>query len=357
MEPRKVKASKLLAALSAAKPSLGSSDALPILSHFVFDKEIVYAYNDVTAIIIEHESDLSCALHGDTLIGLLELAAPDEDVQIRTGKTGVIEMRTKAGWVKIPALPITDSPFAMPASSVENNIPINEELVKGLERCLISVSSNSLKPEFGGVTFFAHATDKHVALYSTDNTSASRYIFPLDGKHGTIATVLPEIACRQIIKLFGAFGDGTLGIGPAAAEASFKSATLISKLLESKPKTFIDVFKEHADEAVQSGRPDGFEREIKQAVLLTSREIQKTCLLTVEKKMLTITAEGSLGNMSSIIGCDQKENVFLHIDPAMILRALPHGVNIAIRKRCMVMSSGNFTHLISASALSPSAAQ
>jgi DNA polymerase III sliding clamp (beta) subunit (PCNA family) len=351
-----MKASKLLAALSAAKPSLGSSDALPILSHFVFDKEIVYAYNDVTAIIIEHESDLSCALHGDTLIGLLDLAAPDEDVQIRTGKAGVIEMRTKAGWVKIPALPITDSPFSMPASTVDNQIPINEELVKGLERCLISVSSNSLKPEFSGITFWA-AANQDLCMYSTDNTSASRYSFPLAGKHGTIATVLPEIACRQIIKLFGAFGDGTLGIGPAAAEASFKSATLISKLLESKPMTFIDVFKEHADGAVQSGRPEGFEREIKQAVLLTSREIQKVCLLTVEKSMLTITAEGSLGNMSSVIGCDQKENIFLHIDPVLILRALPHGVNIAIRKRCMVLSGGNFTHLISATALSPSAAQ
>lgn len=345
-----MKAAKLLAALSAAKPSLGSSDALPILSHFVFDREIVYAYNDITAVIIEHESDLSCALHGDTLIGLLELAAADEDVQIRTGKAGVTELRTRTGWVKIPSLPITDSPFTMPASSVENSIPINEEFVRGLERCLISVSDNSLKPEFSGVTLWAAAADKNVTMYSTDNRSGCRYTFPCKIKATLLAIVLPEIACRQLLKLQAAFGDGVLGIGPAAAEASFNGATLVTKLLAAKPDVFIGVFKEHADSVTQVAVPEGFEREIKQAALLTSREAIKSCLLTVNEGRLRITAEGSLGNMESTLACEQKNAAALRVDPNLILRALPHAVNTAIGGRSMVLSAGSFTHLISVNA-------
>jgi hypothetical protein len=130
---------ELIAALTLAKPCLGSPDSLlPVLTHFCFFDDIVYAYNEVSAIVIALDTKLNCGLHGDTLLGILS-AAGAEEVKVKTGKDDVADINVGNGWVKVPAMKPETFVFEMPEEAPQCTVPLSDDFCSGLEACLVSV--------------------------------------------------------------------------------------------------------------------------------------------------------------------------------------------------------------------------
>lgn len=350
----KLETAALLRALNLAKPCLGSNDAiLPILSHFCFAGDIVYAWNDVCAVIVEFETGLNCALHGDTLTALLEAAGSDS-VEFRVPKDGPVEMRCGAGWVKLPSLPLTDSSFSVPDEETLVEMALTDDVLTGLERCMISVGEDSLKPEFAGVTV-DYGRGK-LTFYSSDNKTASRY--EPAGKfisRKAVSTSLPVQACSLLLKLAATVDNAeeltmTLAIGEKAAVATIPGVTLISRLLAADVEMFAGMFKTHTTAVTGTmPLPEGLDKEIAKAAVVCGRDAVRECFFTFAGGKVAVEAQGSLGHLSASFKiANAKFAAEACVDPLLFQRILPMVDHWSCNDgRSLVFAGGSFVHVLS----------
>lgn len=349
-----MKTETILAALNLAKPALGSNDSvLPILSHFCFEDDILYAYNDIVAIIVEEKTGLECALHGDTLVGLLSATGAAE-VDVRIDKAGVAQLKSSSGWVKVPSLSIEGTAFTLPDEEPLVTLALTPALLVALERCMISVSDDSLKPEFAGVTI--QVQKNRLVLYASDNKTASRY--EPEGKflsRKAACAVLPAQACSRLLKLAAELGEQeeapSLALGEKAAVASFPGVVLVSKLLPAKPEVFERVFEQHTKVALLSAIPEGVDAEITKAGILLGRDSVKDCHIEFDhaKQTVSIAVAGVLGSMEAKLKAPKCSGGFACIDPTLVARVLPCVSEWAVNGgQSLVFSNGQFTHIVSA---------
>jgi hypothetical protein len=349
-----MKTATLRKALLLAKPCLGPNDGpLPIMSHFCFMPDCVYAYNDVVATIVEVETGLACALHGETLAALLEVANVDElKVKIDAGKS-VAQMDVGNGWIKVPSLPDKDFLFSLPEIEPVLKLRLTDEVRRALELCLMSVGTDSLKPEFAGVTVIF--SKGQAVFFSTNNETASRYI-ATDKVMGRkdVSFVLPAAACEQILKLQGAIGEGTMVVGNGAVMITYNDkdgklvATMVSKLVEATAD-FATVLARHLSAPASSTPPLLF-MELKKAAVLLGRESSKRCTMSFDKGKITVRASGMLGSMDTDVAYpDKKVTGAVEVDPEIVLRVLPYTDHLAVNNgESLVFTGGGYTIVVAA---------
>lgn len=349
-----MKSSQLLSALKIAQPSLGTAeDVLPVLSHFCFMGDALYAYDDTTATIVELQTGLSCALHGDTLIGLLEASTSVDDVQIEQSDAGA-KLDVGTGWVKVPMLHEKDFVFALPDDQPIFSLPFTDDAAKAFEACLLSVGKDALKPEFMGVT--VAVVDGVLVFYSSNNASASRY----QPEKKTItrtksfAAVIPEEGCSKLLKLRSSLGRDEsvkVAIGTRGAVGTFAgtpSVTLFTKVMPAKPELFSGVFTKHVDSAEQFDMPPGLANEVKKAAILLARESVKELVITFAGAKITLSATGTLGTMRTSLDVQTKLSGAVCVNPDDLLRVLPLADKLAINDEVsLIIVGGGFSHILS----------
>jgi hypothetical protein len=342
----------LLKALLAAKPSLGPTDGvLPMLSHFCFMDDILYAYSDVTATIVEIATGLTCALHGETLIGLLGVLGTDEvDIKLLNATTASINLGT--GTAKVPMRGAEDFIFELPNEEAVATFVFDAAAIKAMEVCLQSVAKDSMKAEFNGVTITADAKTG-IQMYSTNNVTASRAQLGKFVGRKVATAVLPVEACDQMLKLNAGSPDkfGTVQICERTAMVDYAAGvSMVTKLIPGKLQVFHNVFAGHADKATFFSLPPELLGEIQKALVVLSRNAIKEIELVFDKGTMTVTADGIMGKLKTKIGtaapADFAAKVF--INPEHVLRILPHVDEIAVNhERSLVFRGDGLTHLIS----------
>lgn len=351
-----MKTASLVKALNLAKPSLGTPDTIPVLAHFCFDNDVVYAYNDITAIVVEEQTGLSGALLGDTLIGLLE-ASGDEDIEIKMdAKAACANIKFSSGTAKIPILPASEFVFQFPDGETSFDLPLTEGIIKALETCLISVSADSLKPEFAGITLDVNKTG--ALLYSSDNITASRYVMEKKIGRKTVSVVIPTAACQHLIKLFSVCGteNAKLSVGEGFAIATFTCATLITKLLAANAESFAKIFSEHTDSTKLFDLPEGFGMEIAKAKVVLDRDQIKECFIEFAKNRVSINATGTLGKVNTSLVAKGSGSGTVNVSPESVARVLHLTKQIAVNDaRSLILYSGSLTHIISSAQVKPAA--
>ena len=354
-----MKTSSLIKALNLAKPSLGAPDTIPILAHFCFDNDVIIAYNDITAIVVEEQTGMSCALLGDTLIGLLE-ASGDEDIEIKMdAKAANASIKFSSGTAKIPLLPSSEFVFQFPDGETVFDLPLTADVIKAVETCLISVSSDSLKPEFAGVTLNVDKTG--VVLYSSDNVTASRYVMEKKIGRKSISVVIPSAACQHLIKLFSVCGaeGAKLSVGEGFAIASFAGATLVTKLLEANAESFAKIFSEHTgDDTKLFDLPIGMGMEIAKAKVVLGRDQVKECFIEFAKGRVSLNATGTLGKVNVSLAAKGSGTGTVNVSPEIVARVLPITTQIAVNDaRSLILYGGALTHIISSAQVKQAAAE
>lgn len=348
-----MKPADLLAALKIAQPCLGGAEnALPVLSHFCFMGDALYAFDDLTAILVEQETGLHCALHGPTLLGLLEASTSAQDVKVSMAEHSV-GLDVGTGRVRVPMLKEQDFILKLPGDAPQFSLQLTAEVVKGFELCLLSVGKDSLQPEFMGAT--VAVVDGSLVFYSSDNASATRYV---PQKFVTLArdfaAVLPEESISKLLRLCSSLGRGdavTLALSARGAVVQFGGApgvTWFSKVLQAKPEIYVKVFEGHAVGATVCELPPELAAEVMKASVLLSRESVKQCVLNFGGGRITVEANGTLGSMSTTVPCDGELTGAVCVVPEDLVRVLPYSSQIAVNnERSLLLSGGGFTHILS----------
>jgi len=350
-----MKVAPVVKALSLAKPSLGAADSvLPILSHFCFMDDMVYAYNDIVAtVVFVPPTGLVCGLHGDTLLGILE-ASGAEDATVTLDETGTsAKLDVSGGRVKVPALAEQDFIFVLPDAEPIASIKVSDELIRGMELCLKSVGNDSLRPEFAGVTFVLK--DKKASFFSTNNETAARYMVAdqIAGRK-EIAVVIPPQACEQLIRLQKALGGGTIAFIDGNMTVEYETdvgllAVLVSKTFAARADLMQSVFTAHADTKTQFAPiPAALARELKKATVVLARDSAKACLIYVRDGSWFIEASGDLGSMTGQVLGDKKTAGSVVVGPDTLLQMMGHTDSVKINESSsIVLSKGGYTGIIS----------
>lgn len=348
-----MKTAQLLSALKIAQPALGAAEnVLPVLAHFCFMGDAVYAYDDMTAIVVVLPNGLTCALHGDTLIGLLEASTGVEDVEIKMTEAGA-QLNVGTGLVKVPTLSETDFVFTLPQEDATFALPLTDEAIRALEVCLMSVSDDALKPEFNGVTVAMQ--DGSLVFYSSDNATATRYTpeRKVVTRVRNFAAVIPPASCSKLLKLRASLGRDEsvkLVIGERSAIGEFAGTppvTLFSKVLPAKPELFAKMLEAHEKTAKFFPVPVGLLQEVKKAAVLLSRESVKQLVLRFSKGKIALQALGSLGRMQTSVAAECADDAAVCVIPEFLLRILPHAQRMAVHnERSLVFSGSNLLHIV-----------
>lgn len=352
-----MKTASIIAALELAKASLGGTDSvLPILSHYVFMGDVLYAYNDVTAVVVEEATGLECAVHGDTLLAMLK-AGPAEEWKVAMEADGILHIAMARGYAELPTLPLDGAAFTMPEEALTVELPVTLALVTALERVMLSVGQDSLKAEFSGVTFELKPGAGALMLFTTDNHRASVAEIGIGkvGKKAFVSAVMAPQAVQLLLKLAEAKGaGGTLAFGRTTAVVTFGETvpitTMVAKLLPAAPEHYHNVFEAHAAGDLYS-LPDGLVPEITRASTVLAREPVQECYLTVGGGQLHVAAQGSLGKLSTRVPVPDAPKAAkgaVNVDPAHVAAVLPFCTVVGINDaRSLVLAADGFTTVIS----------
>lgn len=315
----------LMRALDTAKASLGPSDsAQPILGHFCFGDDCVYAYNDVTAIVMALHHGVDCGLHGETLLGMLSVIGTEE-LAFEHGEHSV-KFKVANGYMEVPKMHAKDFLFEMPGHiAARLAIPLTAEFLNALDLCLAACDEMNLNPAFAGVTVVNNDAGG-ITLYATNNETAVRCEV-LPGECETkedVEVVLPVRACVQLLKLAGK--DTLLEIGDGIALCEFPDGALFTKLLPADVAMFESVFDKSFDSIADNLEeiPKGMGREVAKAAVVLGKEKEKYCTIGFAKDGMQVNAAGVLGRMETVLKmkCGHVARVLVMVDP--ILKVLPH---------------------------------
>ena len=341
---------ELLKRLVMAKPAVSTQNYIPILSHFMFDGDSVTAYNDITAITVP------CGVYGfqgclpaELLIKTLNsMTAETFSIMRHDGYALISSGKSK---IKIPVLQSADFPFSFGkvSTKITGAFQLNKERLKGLQKCLINVGTDSAHPAAMGVTLDPFYSDTEAALYSTDNVTISRFVYETDDdQHDPL--IMPSFFCNQLVVLANG-SDVSVEIHAGALLAVFADgAMLFTKTIpDLEPMNFANVIKKYLGTKVVNTYdiPKEFNQSVERALLVQSSEGFKSTSVTVEDNKLfleTISKSGEARDEMSYSG----EDVKFKIDPSRVKRILPITSRISLLPDVLLLTDDNqdFIHLI-----------
>lgn len=350
-----VKRETLSKIASLVRPALATQSYIPALTHICFDGEYATAYNDISAISVKAEIGLQLCVPGDYLIRALN-SFPGEEVVVKPGVAGGIKLSCGRAKLELPTMQVKDFPFELPESN-GTQLDINDDILKGIERCRLSVGVNTAHPAQMGVTL--ESEEGRAVLYSTDNFSISRYSCKTKLKlPGDTPVILPTFFCDQMLSLAKAFPDDDLSLelGDDCLIATFgKSAILFTKIVvDLEPLDFGKIIKKNLNgadvRASLAPIPDSFDLAFGRQLLVLSQEMDKSTKVKFDGETLKLRSHSQLGDADDTMRLEDKEFAELEffVDPTLVLRAAKVCTHLALFPKVLVMGDekGTFIHLI-----------
>ena len=341
----------LLQSLNLAKAAVAGQAYVPALTHFAFDGWGIMAYNDVSAIGVRGPVDLQVCLPADMLIKTMNSMTAEKILMTQTDD-GAVVVASGRSKVKLPYLELSAFPFEFPQVDWDAGFIVNTDMLRGIEKCLVSVGTDPTHPAQMGVT--VEPTEDGCTMYSTDNFTVSRYKSMTHIQlPGDIPIIMPTFFCNQLLALSKAFIDEEIVIGlpKGAICASFGGqAMLFTKLLvDLEPMDFSRILSKYIqganiDEAVDI--PNGFESALDRALLILSAEMDKATKITVEDGKMKLFSSSGQGESSDNLTFDHEDVPPFLADPALVSRASKICRKMIPLEKVMLMTDGAFLHLI-----------
>lgn len=348
----------LIQKLTQARPFLMGQNFIPILNHFCFDGDSVTAYNDVAGIRLSLQTDLHCAIHGDVLLQLLNTMS-GETVSVDSDKKDKITVRSGKTKVKLPTLSSEDFVFTLPNTDASTEFELSTGLLKGLEKCLVGVSTELSHPEITGVTWQLNETG--VTLYSTDNVTLSKFHLPISNFYSDEYIVItPAFFCEQLIALAKEYADDTFTMW---FDEDFVLAELgengmcyvFSRLISNKAvidfEKAISMHLTPEDPPVFQPFPAELEGTLKRAeILLKVSMTDRASMGEAKEDLLRITTTSPYGNSTDELNFDKPilGEFEFEFNPRLWIRGLKQADKIAVlgRSTALKTDDGKFYHLI-----------
>lgn len=348
---------QVLDELEVVMPALGVPKFVPILSHVCYSNGRVRAYNDVICIETDSCVGLNRLVAGDMLFKLVT-SLPVEAVDL-VDDAEHKQVLIKAGRSKlnVPALPASEYLFEIPASLERLlwTVNVTDEWTRGLSLCLMSVGTDPTHPFQLGVT--VDMRGDHIDLYSTDNSSLSRYRYVPDRvvKGPTGDVILPTQFCQQVISLVRRYkgeqavlefhdGYALFVIGPVALYGRYIASTV--------PMSFASTWdRVVSHNAAYLPMPGEWKGVFERAVLLTrsTLDVLRSTRVTVAGTDVEIATSSDSGNQLEVLEMEVDHDITFDVNPDLVVRASAVCDHVMFGNKAFAMSSadGKFEHLIS----------
>lgn len=351
----------LLQVAALLRPALSTQDYIPALKHIKFDGAFASAYNDISAIVVACEVDIKRCVPGDLLIRALGSFGGETVALAFDDKTSALLLSSGRSKLKLPTLPAADFPFDVP-QEVADEIVLTPDILKGIERCLLSVGSDPTHPAQMGVTLDS-GLGGHASLYSTDNFTISYYqtkdAIKLPGESPVI---MPTFFCEQLLSLAKAHPrtDAMLVLLAGALlvdfidEAKNTVASLFTKtVVDLEPLDFGKIINKHVGGRGSSTKPTTippeFDAAFERALLVLSNELDKSTLVSIDDNSIVLNSTSAMGDADDEIEFKTAGgHSEFHVDPTLVVRASKSCSKVAFMPKVLMLTNddGNFTHLI-----------
>lgn len=355
----------LIKLMNLVRPALATQDYIPAYKHICFKGGYATTYNDIAAIKVKlpysAELDLGLCLPGEMLIKALG-SFNAEKVMLQPGKDASLLVASGRSKLKLPTLPAKDFPLNIPEASKVPVVVISDDMLTGLQRCLLSVGNDPTHPAQQGITL--DIEDGKALLFSTDNTTISRYKTKTKIElPGDAPVILPTFFCEQLVNLAKAFPacDIEIELHAGALVAYFfdehevEQAVMFQKtLVDLEPLDFPAIVAKHvklaglAEQLVEI--PAAFDAALSRALLVLATEVDKVTKVEVGPERIRLLSTSSNGEASDDISFEGpgRELDPFHIDPALLSRGCKACSHIGFFNRVVVLANkdATFTHLI-----------
>jgi DNA polymerase III sliding clamp (beta) subunit (PCNA family) len=355
-----MKTSDLKRALRLCRGSLQSNDLIPILTHFCFDGDSVYAFNDITAVYVSLDTGIHLGVRGDTMLGVLDTLG--EEVTMGMKGQSALKLKSKRADIDLTGMPKSAFVLDIPDEPVLLIVNVDAALMRNLDMCRSTAGLNAMQREFTAVAFILE--EGELAVYSTDDTRLSRYTIPaeniIDKKKGAKYFLVPAQSCRQFLDVWNDIKEEVATNPDKGAALYFtknwcwmgiERATIFSKLMPETPPNYRGMFDQvFPQERQWAGLPDGLIDAFRRAEVLTSREPLPMLTLDVNGKNLVVTLEKgtALGTFtdSFISGAGGGKAIKLAVSPAKIREATEAAEKFMISERCIAFVNGAYVCLV-----------
>lgn len=293
-----IQRTKLVQKLNILSMALAKQPVVPVFQCFVFDGERVSAYNDNIAITAPLKAG-PFAIHGPTLLGLLELAS-GENVSFDPDDSHVV-VRTNRSTFKLPYLGEDQFLFEEPERDWTYETAISENLLNGFKAALLTVSSDLAKPALMGVCLLRNK--EATTVYSCDGDGMTKVPLGKGGK--PLRIMIPTGFCEAVIKIMED-SDAAKGLLRANNEwvyAAFdNNYEVFGRLLAvDSPINYDEIVDKTVGKTklVYRSVPEGLDDALARAMVITKMETAPT-KLTVDvqpNQRIKLLTENSVGTV------------------------------------------------------------
>lgn len=349
---------ELLKAANIVKPALAAQAYVPALTHLRLDQDGITASDDISSLFVSVEHDMDCCVPGDLFIKAMT-GFQTKDVKIASlDKEHAITLISGRSKLKLNTLGLADFPFQWPSPKNADLIKFNDEMLKGLCLCLISVGTNANHPAQMGVTL--DQVDGHAVFYSTDVFTVSRYETATPIKLPADAPVImPTFFCEQLLSLAKTFPTADLKLylleHALLLIVGDKDAMLHTRqLVDTQPLAFPDVIRRHLGsvddlEKKANDIPDGWEDALQRSLLVLSSAIDKVVKMqSGDDEQLLLESRSDYGLQDDVLRWKTRLLGPVHLNPQLVLRGSGHCTRAMFGKTMLALCNqdASLVHLV-----------
>jgi len=319
---------ELVKTLELIKPALATNNMVPIFQCFNFNGNSVSAYDDTIAIMGPTEETVEFAIHGNTLLGLLNNSRAEE---VNIGFTDSCNITLGKTVSKFPFMDKTDFIFTPPEGKFPNKLNFTEGVANALKTCLETTSSDTTQAGLLGISIVGDF------LYSCNGDSLTRFKLK-QGIKGRVLMSTPF--CSAVLKLWSTLNmtSGMLYFNDEWVHAYFGDWSVYGRILEVQdPINFETLIKNNLKgQTPVQPIPDDMDEALSRARVLSDPESQKT-VLTVSKGKLKMLTETHMGEIKDELSLKDHPDVIANVNASHLQRAIRHCDHFSILERCVLL--------------------
>lgn len=340
-----MKRAELIKTLGLVRPAL-SDGLVPVFSCFVFEAKNVYAYNDAIGITGPCDPGIGpFATNGKVLLDLLNASGGEEvtftlsgnDVGVKAGKSSF----------KLPFLGKDDFIFEPPDTTVDKPIcsaVLGNDLINGLEMCLVTAAKDYAFEALMGVTFSFDS--KGLTLYSCDGDAITRY--KVDGKtKGAGRFTVSNAFCEALVRAAKETGTEKLGIlinqDWAIADLPNWGVRIHGRMrANDEPMDHETMIKDTIKGKQQPVPiPEGLNDALIRATVIADKESALTRIVVSDNATINLLTESSFGTATDKIPIPGHGACECAVHASLILRTSRLLENCMFSGNCCVYSKGS----------------
>lgn len=350
----------LLKALQTAYPAISRHEIVPLFACYMFDGQVVTAFDDSLFIRCPCELEYRGGVRGSLLLSFVsacsgnqvEFKAEDGNVEIKCGRSVFRGPEYKlSSKIKLPEA--SDHRWKLPAS-----------FVKGLRRCMLSIGIDPAYFWRLGVTVSIGET---VEMYSYDGLVATRYCFtpkkrpPFEGVFN-----LPPKFVKAVLGIADSDKPKTLNASADLKNVAveFSSGTQVGTraIEEVEIQAYRDVFSRHASERVMgklAAVPDDLASALKRAQVVLWKDSKhkigevgsgdgSEMRLKSDGMSIRLVTKSALGKVVDVFKIAGHRRVTVSAHPEPMSRVVEGCTGMYLGSEVIVLADtdSGFTHLL-----------